>query len=330
MGRERRADVSGQARLGLLFPGQGSQYVGMGKDLAAAFPEARAAFEEADDALGASLSRLCWEGPEDELTLTINAQPAILTHSAAVWRVIAARRPDAVLAAGHSLGEFSAYLAAGSFGFADAVRTVRRRGELMYRSGEQRPGTMAAIIGLDDATAEQICRATTDRGEGVVVPANYNAPGQIVISGDVAAVARAEEPAKEAGAKRVIPLNVSGAFHSPLMQVAEDGLREQLGSVDLRDPAFPVVSNVTAQPVAAAAEARELLVRQLTSPVRWVASMRTMLEAGISDFIEIGPGNVLAGLLRRVDRGAVVKSLGTVEDIEAYLMGAEANQREER
>lgn len=305
--------------IGLLFPGQGSQFVGMGKDLAEAFPEAREVFEEADDALGVSLSRLCWEGPEDELTQTINAQPAILTHSAAVWRVLQRRLPDARLAAGHSLGEFSAYHAAGAFSFADAVRTVRRRGELMFRSGTERPGTMAAVLGLDDADAERTCTEASAAGEGVVVAANYNAPGQIVVSGDVAAVRRLEEIAKSAGAKRVIPLNVSGAFHSPLMEVAEAGLREQLSSVDVKAPAFPVVSNVTASPVSDASEAVELLVRQLTSPVRWVASTKAMLESGVTEFIEIGPGNVLAGLLRRVDRSASVRTLGTASDLESYL-----------
>lgn len=305
--------------VGLLFPGQGSQHVGMGRDLADAYPEARAVFEEADEALGVSLSRLCWEGPESELTLTINAQPAILVHSVAAWRVLGARRPAARMAAGHSLGEFSAYVAAGALSFADAVRTVRRRGELMYRSGTERPGTMAAVLGLDDEAAEAVCREASGAGEGVVVAANYNAPGQIVLSGDVAAVQRAGELAKAAGAKRVLPLNVSGAFHSPLMEVAEQGLEAQLASVELRDPDFPVVSNVTAEPVGDAAEARRLLVAQLTSPVRWVASTRTMLDAGCGSFLELGPGNVLAGLLKRVDRSATVRGLGTAAELEAYL-----------
>ena len=305
--------------VGLLFPGQGSQFVGMGKDLAEAFPEARDAFQEADDVLGAPLSRLCWEGPAEELTLTVNAQPAILVHSAAVWRVLARRRPDAAIAAGHSLGEFSAYFAAGSLSFADAVRTVRRRGELMYRSGTERPGTMAAVLGLDDAAAERVCAEATEAGEGVVIAANFNAPGQIVLSGDVEAVRRAEALAKAAGAKRFIPLNVSGAFHSPLMAVAEDGLRDALAGAEMADPAFPVVSNVTAAPVRDAAEARRLLVEQLTSPVRWVASVQSMLEAGAASFLELGPGSVLAGLVKRVDRGAAVRSIGTVAEVEAYL-----------
>jgi [acyl-carrier-protein] S-malonyltransferase len=307
-----------QGRTGLLFPGQGSQFVGMGRDLAERFPEARRTYEEADEALGVSLSRLCWEGPEDELTLTVNAQPAILVHSVAAWRVLGERRPAVALAAGHSLGEFSAYVAAGSLSFRDAVRTVRRRGELMYHSGTERPGTMAAVLGLDDAATEAVCREASAAGEGVVVAANFNAPGQIVISGDVAAVRRAEELARQAGAKRVLPLNVSGAFHSPLMEVAEQGLRERLDDVEVRDPDFPVVSNVTARPVDAAAEAKRLLVEQLTSPVRWVASLQTMLGAGCTRFLELGPGNVLAGLLKRVDRAVPSRSLGTADDLESY------------
>lgn len=309
-----------ETRIGLVFPGQGSQAVGMGRDLAERFPEARAVFEEADDALGFALSRLCWEGPEDELTLTRNAQPALLTHSAAVWRVLQKEGIEATVAAGHSLGEFSAYFAAGSLSFADAVRTVRRRGELMFRSGEARPGTMAAVLGLDDAIVEGVC-AEASGEDGVVVPANFNTPGQVVVSGDVAAVERASAMLVSAGARKVTALNVSGAFHSPLMGVAEAELQEQLDSVEFRDPAFPVVSNVTAHPVSAAAEARQLLVRQLTSAVRWSDSVRTMLELGVTRFLEIGPGKVLTGMLKRIDRAAEGRGtpLGTAEAVEAYL-----------
>jgi [acyl-carrier-protein] S-malonyltransferase len=309
--------VSG-AGLALLCPGQGSQFVGMGRDLAERFPAARAAFEEADEALGFSLSRLCFEGPADELTLTKNAQPAILVHSLAVWRALQPRGLAPVIAAGHSLGEFSAYAAAGSLSFADAVRTVRRRGELMFASGEARPGTMAAVLGLDDGEVERICREASD-STTVAVAANFNAPGQVVISGDVPAVERAGELAKEAGARRVLPLSVSGAFHSPLMAVAEEGLRGQLAGVELRQPAFPVVSNVTAQPVREPDEARELLVRQLTSPVRWVASCEAMLGASAGRFLEVGPGNVLSGLLRRVDRQAPVRAVGTADEVATLL-----------
>jgi [acyl-carrier-protein] S-malonyltransferase len=304
---------------GLLCPGQGSQFVGMGRDLADAFAEARETFAEADDVLGFSLSRLCWEGPETELTLTANAQPAILVHSIAAWRVLTARKPLGIaLGAGHSLGEFTAYVAAGALEFADAVRTVRRRGELMLESGAARPGTMAAVLGLNDAAAEAVCREASAAGD-VVVAANYNAPGQLVISGDVEAVRRAEELARAAGAKRVVPLNVSGAFHSPLMEVAVEGLRAQLEAIELGDPAFPVVSNVTAEPVSDAGEARDLLVRQLVSPVRWVDSVAGMRRAGTESFLEVGPGNVLTGLLRRIDRAAVGRALGTADELNSFL-----------
>jgi [acyl-carrier-protein] S-malonyltransferase len=306
---------NGAAVVGLLFPGQGSQFVGMGRELAAAFAEARQTFEEADDILGFSLSELAWDGPEDRLTATSNAQPAILVHSIAAFRVVHDRLGSVAMAAGHSLGEFSAYVAAGSLTFADGVRTVRRRGELMQRSGEERPGTMAALLGLDDDAVEDVCRQASAQG-GDCVPANYNSPGQLVISGDVAAVERAMELAKAAGARRAVRLNVSGAFHSPLMRVAEQGLRVQLEAVDLAAPAFAVVSNVTARQVTDAAEARELLIRQLTAPVRWTASMRSMLDGGVTRFIEVGPGNVLSGLLRRVERTAAAAAVGAPADME--------------
>jgi [acyl-carrier-protein] S-malonyltransferase len=304
--------------VGLLFPGQGSQFVGMGRDLAERFPAAARVFERADDALGVPLSRIMWDGPEEDLTATHNAQPAILAHSIAVLEVLGDRLPPVTMAAGHSLGEFSAYVAAGSLAFEDAVRAVRRRGELMFRTGQERPGTMAAVLGLEDEALERVCREASGRTGGDCVPANFNAPGQIVISGDEPAVAAAMELAKEAGARRALPLNVSGAFHSPLMAVAEDGLRTHLEAVDLTDPAFAVVSNVTASPVSEAGEARALLVRQLTSPVRWTASMRTMREQGVSRFIELGPGAVLAGLMKRIDGGAAVTSVGTADQVDAY------------
>ncbi|MFW6330232.1 MAG: ACP S-malonyltransferase [Gemmatimonadota bacterium] len=304
----------------LLFPGQGAQEVGMGRDLAEAYPLAREIFERADEALGMPLSRIMWEGPAEELTATHNAQPAILAHSVAVHELVADRLGQVGLAAGHSLGEFSAHVAAGTVTFEDAVRAVRRRGELMFRSGEQRPGTMAAVIGLDDDVVERVCREASEH-DGVCVPANYNSPGQVVISGDVPAVERAMEGAKEAGARRAVPLNVSGAFHSPLMEVAESGLREHLGSVPFAAPRFPVVSNVAAEPVSDPDEARRLLVRQLTSPVRWAASMRTMREHGAERFAELGPGRVLAGLLRRVDRNARVESVGSAEQVKLFLEG---------
>jgi [acyl-carrier-protein] S-malonyltransferase len=313
----------GGERIALLFPGQGSQVVGMGKDLAERFPQARAVFQEADEALGFALSTLMWEGPADELTLTVNAQPALLTHSAAVWAVLKAADIDVVAAAGHSLGEFSAYHAAGSLGFADAVRTVRRRGELMLESGNARPGTMAAVLGLDDEVVEGVCHEASTE-DSVVVPANFNTPGQVVVSGDVAAVERVGPMLVSAGARKVQPLTVSGAFHSPLMRVAEAGLQAQLDAVKFADPAFAVVSNVSAQPVTDGAEARRLLVDQLTSTVRWTHSVRTMLQMGAERFLEVGAGKVLTGMLKRIDKAAEGRgvALGTAEQVDAFLNGA--------
>ncbi len=314
--------MSGGERTGLLFPGQGSQAVGMGKELAERFAEAREVFEAADEALGFPLSKLMWEGPEDELTLTRNAQPALLAHSAAVWAVLRGQGAeiDVVCAAGHSLGEFSAWHAAGALDLADALRTVRRRGELMFESGRQRPGTMAAVLGLDDDIVEGVCREASTE-DSVVVPANFNSPGQVVVSGDVAAVERVTPLLVSAGAKKVQGLNVSGAFHSPLMAVAEEGLQSQLDTVTFRAPAFPVVSNVTASPVMETEEAARLLVEQLTSAVRWTASVRTMLQLGVTRFLEVGTGKVLTGMLKRIDPAAAGRgtALGTADSIEAFL-----------
>jgi [acyl-carrier-protein] S-malonyltransferase len=310
-------------RIALLFPGQGSQAVGMGRDLADRHPAARAVFEEADEALGFALSALMWDGPAEELTLTVNAQPALLTHSAAVWAVLREADLDVVCAGGHSLGEFSAYHAAGSMSFADAVRTVRRRGELMLESGSARPGTMAAVLGLDDDVVEGVCREASAE-DSVVVPANFNTPGQVVVSGDVSAVERVGPMLVSAGARKVQGLTVSGAFHSPLMQVAQDGLRAQLEGVAFAAPAFPVVSNVTAHPVTDADEAKSLLVDQLTSPVRWTYSVQTMLQMGAERFLEVGTGKVLVTMLKRIDRAAEGRgvTLGTADGIESYLNGS--------
>jgi [acyl-carrier-protein] S-malonyltransferase len=290
----------------------------MGRDLAERFPVARQTFEEADDALGIHLTRLMWEGPEEELTATHNAQPAILAHSIAVHRVVADALGEVGFGAGHSLGEFSAYVAAGALEFADAIRTVRRRGELMFQSGQERPGTMAAVLGLDDAIAETVCRDASGAA-GACVAANYNAPGQLVISGDIAAVERAIELAREAGARRALRLNVSGAFHSPLMAVAEAGLAAQLETVTFSSPRWPVVSNVDASPVLDLTIARQLLVRQLTSAVRWTDCMGAILGAGVTRFVEVGPSSVLTGLLKRIDRAAECRAVGTADEVEAIL-----------
>jgi [acyl-carrier-protein] S-malonyltransferase len=287
----------------------------MGQELAASDPTAANVFREADEILGFSLSRLAWEGPLEELTETRHAQPAILTHSVAVFRVVQDRLGPVSLAAGHSLGEFSAHVAAGTLSFADALQAVRLRGELMFESGQARPGTMAAVLGMDDEALEALCEGVSSTGS-VCVPANFNSGGQVVISGDVDAVGRAMEAASEAGAKRVIALNVSGAFHSPLMETAQDGLRSHLASLSFRDPAFPVVSNVTARPVSDGAVARDLLVEQLTSPVRWAQSVATMVEHGVERFLELGPGSVLCGLNRRNARGTECLSLADPTDIQ--------------
>lgn len=300
-----------------LFPGQGSQHVGMGAALAESYRSAREAFERADAALGIDLSRICWEGPEDELTRTQNAQPAILVHSLAAWSVLAPQLSDSVkFAAGHSLGEFSAYAAAGSLEFEDAVRLVRRRGELM---AEARDGTMAAVLKLEADAVDEICRHVRDDG-GVVVAANFNAPGQVVISGEVAAVGKAGELVQAAGG-RVKPLPVSGAFHSPLMAQAEEGLREALEEVEFRDPAFPIVANATAEPIGDAAAARATLLRQLTAPVRWTDCIRRIAAADVQRYVEFGPGKVLTGLLRRIDPALEGTEVGTAEQIERFNEG---------
>jgi len=310
--------VSGAA---LMLPGQGSQHVGMGKELAAAFGSVREVYERADATLGARLSRLCWKGPEDELTATQNAQPAILVHSYAVWTLVGPEIGGVAVAAGHSLGEFTAHLIAGTFGFEDALRVVRRRGELMAASGAERPGTMAAVLGLDEEVLSSICARVT---EGTVVPANLNAPGQVVISGDVAAVEAAGALATEAGARRVVPLNVSGAFHSPLMEVAAAGLEMALDGVELSTPAFPVIANATAGAVETADAARETLLAQLTSPVRWVEGLARMRELEPDAWLELGPGTVLAGLLKRFDRELRPESIGEPEHVDAFLSGRSA------
>lgn len=301
--------------LALLFPGQGSQVVGMGVALAQAYPAAAAVMAEADEVLGFPLSRLMAEGPEAELTATRNAQPALLTHSVAVLAVLSHRLGPVGMAAGHSLGEFSAHVAAGTLSFRDALEAVRLRGELMWQAGQARPGTMAAVLGLDDEALEAAC-ARVDAG--VCVPANFNSAGQVVVSGDLAGVEQGSAFFTQAGAKRVLPLSVSGAFHSPLMEPAAQGLREMLEGLEFRDPAYPVFSNVTAAPVTSGAEARELLVKQLTSPVRWAASVASMLAAGADRFLEMGPGSVLCGLNKRNAKGAPCVSLGEPADIEAF------------
>lgn len=292
----------------------------MGKDLAEAFPVARGVFGEVDAALGADLSRLCFEGPAEELTLTRNAQPALFAHGAAVWALTKdALRPHVRAAAGHSLGEFTAYHAADSVSLPGAARLVRRRGELMYETGVARPGTMAAILGMMTTPVEQICERAT-KEKGLVVPANFNTDDQIVISGEIAGVERAMELSKEAGAKRAIKLPVSGAFHSPLMEPAVVGLTDAIATSAFTDPVFPVYSNVTAEASTTAVSAKDLLLRQLTSPVRWATEIRN-IAARFSDalYVEMGPGNVLGGLVGRLVKGARTLACGTPADVEKLL-----------
>ena len=296
-----------------LFPGQGSQYVGMGQDLYGADPAVRDLFDEAETLLEFPLKQICFEGPEEVLKQTRYTQPAIFVHSLAIDLLLRRQgvAPDA--AAGHSLGEYSALVSAGAIAFADGVRLVKIRGELMQRAGDLRPGTMAAILGLSPEQIESVCAAAA--GEETVQPANFNCPGQIVISGSVPAVHRAMELAKESGAKIVKELVVSGAFHSPLMGEALHGLKEALATVDVRPAAVPVYSNVKAQPVTGPEEIRALLQQQLMAPVRWEEILRNMIAAGHDDFYEVGPGRVLQGLLKRTDRQAACRAVGTVDDL---------------
>ena len=304
----------------LLFPGQGSQKPGMARDLVDALPAARETFAAVDAALGEALSTLCFDGPGETLTHTHNAQPALLTHGAAVWAAVRERvGPHVRAAAGHSLGEFTAYHAAGAFDVAHGARLVRRRGELMFESGEQRPGTMAAILGDVAGGIEALCAKASAEG-GCVVPANYNTPGQVVISGEVPAVERAMELAKAAGAKRAIRLNVSGAFHSPLMAVARQGLAYALEQAQLRDPSFPVYANVNAEPVRSAADARRLLLEQLTAPVKWTQVVERLAgDYPDAVYVEMGPGNVLTGLVKKIAPSVETMTCGTVAEVEQLL-----------
>jgi [acyl-carrier-protein] S-malonyltransferase len=301
----------------LLFPGQGSQKPGMGKDLVDAFPAARDVFDRADAALGAPLSHLCFDGPAEELTLTHNAQPALLTHGAALWAAMRASiGASVVAAAGHSLGELTAYHAAESMGLEDAVRIVRRRGELMYESGVKRPGTMAAILGDTSRPIEEICTEAT-REAGLVVPANYNCPGQVVISGEDAGVERAMTLCKQAGAKRAIRLKVSGAFHSPLMESAVDGLAQALDSASFDDPHFPVYANVDGQPVLKAERAKRLLLEQLSTPVRWSDEVLALAERfPHALYVEMGPGSVLVGLVKKIAPSLETATCGTAAEVD--------------
>jgi [acyl-carrier-protein] S-malonyltransferase len=309
--------VPDPSKTAFVFPGQGSQKVGMGKELAAAYPEAKAVFEEADQLLGFPLSKLCWEGPEAELNETINTQPALLVHSVAALRVFKKLqltfRPAYV--AGHSLGEISAAVAAGALDYDAGVKLVRRRGELMMLAGKQNPGGMAAILGLDIETLDKICFQASSAGE-VVQVANDNSPGQVVISGHSGAVQRATEAAKAAGAKRVLPLAVSIAAHSPLMAGAQEQFRMAVDDALIEDPEIPIVGNVGADLLKTADTIRGDLYGQLTSRVHWTGSIRNLRKLGVTTFIELGSSSVLTGLLKRIDAEAEGMALGEPGDFE--------------
>jgi len=300
----------------------------MGKDVCDAYPEASALFRQADEILGFSLSRLCFEGPAEELNDTINTQPAIFTVSLAIWEVIRRRwESDAIaFVAGHSLGEYTALVVAGVLDFAEGLRLVRERGRLMKEAGLKNPGGMAAVLGLDDATVEEICRRIVSSEPGRCLQvANYNSPGQVVISGHRDALQKAIKLAREKGARRVVPLAVSIAAHSALMASTCQGMEKALDSTKLRDARVPVLANTSAKPITSPGEIRQELLTQLQSPVRWTESIRVMADRGVDTFVEIGPKNVLTGLIRRIIPSARTINVGKTEEIEAFLATQEAD-----
>jgi [acyl-carrier-protein] S-malonyltransferase len=301
--------------IAFIFPGQGSQKVGMGQALADRFDVCRETFDEADAALGEPLSRLCFEGPEDQLALTENTQPAILAVSIAAARLLAAQGLTPAFVAGHSLGEYSANVAAGTFAFVDALRTVRRRGRYMQEAVPAGTGAMAAILGLDAGQVAAACDAAA-QGE-VVGPANLNGAGQVVIAGAREAVARAGERAKALGARRVVPLPVSAPFHCALMKPAEVRLAPELRALRTCTPRVPIVANVDAEPKRDAGAAIEALVAQVSSPVQWEAVVRRLASEGVTTYVEVGPGTVLSGLVRKIHREATVMSFGSPDDLAA-------------
>lgn len=310
-----------------LFPGQGSQEVGMLQDLCQQYDVARAAFAEADELLGFSLSELCFHGPEEQLTDTINAQPALLTTGVAVLRVLQQTLSDRsrtnaangpIFVAGHSMGEYTALVAAGALTFADGLRLVRERGRLMKWAGTQQPGMMAAILGLDEAKVAAICAEASAHG-GIAQVANDNCPGQVVISGDKVGMEATMAALSAAGAKRVMPLAVSIAAHSPLMQPAAEELRAAIQATPIVPPVVPIIGNTTAQPLTTVAAIQDELTAQLTGSVRWTTSMQAALAAGVKSFVEIGPGDVLAGLIKRIDRSAERCSLNTPGSVQEYI-----------
>ena len=305
--------------IAFLFPGQGSQSVGMGFDLFQTFSEAKEVFEEADDSLGFPLSTLCFEGPEDQLRQTEFTQPAILTVSIAAARVLATKGVLPAMAAGHSLGEYSAHVAAGTLSFADAVKAVRKRGRYMQQAVPSGQGAMAAILGLPVDRISDLCQQASDETDAVVTPANMNAPGQTVISGTANAVERASELCREAGAKRTVPLPVSAPFHCKLMEPAAERLAADLEALVFNDSSFPVASNVDARLTTRRSDARDSLIRQVTGAVRWTECIARLQEAGAESYIEVGPGRVLTGLLRQIDRAMTAHNVEDSASLEKTL-----------
>jgi [acyl-carrier-protein] S-malonyltransferase len=303
----------------LVFPGQGSQEVGMGRDLAGAFPQALELYAQADEILGFELSRLCFAGPKEQLDDTINTQPALFVTSLAVVHTLEAqgRLPAHAMVAGHSLGELTALVAAGAMDFADGLRLVRERGRLMKLAGQQSPGSMAAVLKMDDDTVERACReASSETGKAVQI-ANYNSPGQVVISGDNEALARAIDILRQSGGRRIIPLAVSIAAHSPLMAEVVSQFRAAVEATPLRVPNVPVVANISARPLLSVDQIRDELAGQLTWPVRWTGSIQWMIAQGVQRFIELGPGDVLSKLVKRIDRGILATSVGDISSVES-------------